>query len=211
MKYIIDNEEYDVVIEKKHNKNTYIRVKEDLKISVTTNYLVSKSSIKELLDRNVDYLEKMISKRKCQLEKDLDFYYLGNRYDIILVSSFEDISIVDNKIYAKDKKTLDKWYKKQMTSLYEERVKLNYDLFEEKIPYPDIKIRNMKTRWGVCNKKSKTITLNSNLMKYDVTKLDYVIIHELSHFLYFDHSSNFWNIVAKYCPNYKKIRRELRD
>ena len=32
MKYKIDNEEYNVIIEKKNNKNLYIRVKEDLNI-----------------------------------------------------------------------------------------------------------------------------------------------------------------------------------
>ena len=98
-----------------------------------------------------------------------------------------------------------------MIELFQNRLEFNYQRFEEKIPFPDLKIRNMKTRWGVCNKKTKTITLNSNLMKYDITKLDYVIVHELSHFIYFDHSSNFWNIVSKYCKDYKKIRKELRD
>ena len=74
-----------------------------------------------------------------------------------------------------------------------------------------LKIRKMKTRWGVCNKKTKTITLNSELMKYSIDKLDYVIVHELSHFIYFDHSKNFWKQVEKYCPCYKKIRKELKD
>lgn len=211
MKYIINNEEYEVVIEKKNNKNTYIRVKEDLKIYVTTNYFVSKSYIKSLLDNNIDYLENMLNKRKQQLERNECFYYLGNKYDIILVSSFDSLEVLGNKIYAKDNKMVEKWYKKQMESLFKERLLLNYNQFEEDIPFPSLKIRNMKTRWGVCNKKSKTITLNSNLMKYDITKLDYVIIHELSHFIYFDHSSNFWNLVAKYCKNYKKVRKELRD
>lgn len=211
MKYKINNQEYDVVIQKKNNKNTYIRVKEDMKIYVTTNYFVSKSYIKSLLDNNVDYLGKILTKRKEQQEKEDSFCYLGNKYDIILVSSFNDIEIVNEKIYVKDIKTLEKWYKKQMIELFEKRLRINYQKFEENIPYPNLKIRNMKTRWGVCNKKTKTVTLNSNLMKYDVTKLDYVIIHELSHFIHFNHSSNFWNLVSKYCPDYKKIRKELRD
>lgn len=211
MKYKINNQEYDVVIEKKNNKNTYIRVKEDMKIYVTTNYFVSKSYIKTLLDNNTDYLEKMLTKRKNQIEKEDSFYYLGNKYDIILVSSFNEVEIDNNKIYVKDSKTLEKWYKKQMIELFQNRLEFNYHRFEENIPYPNLKIRNMKTRWGVCNKKTKTITLNSNLMKYSVTALDYVIIHELSHFIHFNHSSNFWNLVSKYCKDYKKIRKELRD
>ena len=46
MEYVIDNKVYEVVIIKKRNKNTYIRVKEDMKIYVTTNYLVSKRYVK---------------------------------------------------------------------------------------------------------------------------------------------------------------------
>lgn len=211
MKYKINNQIYDVIIEKKNNKNTYIRVKEDMKIYVTTNYFASKLYVKNLLDNNTDYLEKMLNKRKEQQEKEESFYYLGNKYDIIFVSSFKTVEIDNNKIYARDIKTLEKWYKKQMIDLFQERLEINYQRFEEKITYPNLKIRNMKTRWGVCNRKNKTITLNSNLMKYDISKLDYVIIHELSHFIHFDHSSNFWNLVSKYCPSYKKIRKELRD
>ena len=211
MKYRINNQEYEVVIERKNNKNTYIRVKEDMKIYVTTNYFVSKSHVKYLLDNNIDYLEKMLNKRMLQKQKEDSFYYLGNKYDIILVSSFNDIEIVEDKIYAKDMKSLKKWYKRQIINIFQNRLEFNYKRFEENIPYPNLKVRNMKTRWGVCNKKTRTITLNSNLMKYDITKLDYVIIHELSHFVYFDHSSNFWNLVAKYCKDYKKIRKELRD
>ena len=211
MKYKINNQEYDVVITKKNNKNTYIRVKEDMKIYVTTNYLVNKSYIKTILDNNIDYLEKMLSKRKLDQEKEESFYYLGNIYDIIFVSSLKDVEIVDNKIYVKDIKTLEKWYKKEIINLFQERLEINYQRFNENIPYPNLKIRNMKTRWGVCNRKTKTITLNSNLIKYDIIKLDYVIIHELSHFIHFDHSKNFWNLVSKYSPNYKQIRKELRD
>lgn len=211
MKYAINNQEYDVIIEKKNNKNTYIRVKEDLKIYVTTNYFASQKYVKNLLDNNIDYLEKMLKKRKMDLEKASAFYYLGNKYDIILVSTMNEVEIVDNKIYVKDFKTLEKWYIKQIKNLFKERLDFNYQKFEENIPYPLLKMRNMKTRWGVCNRKNNTVTLNTNLIKYDFSKLDYVIVHELSHFKHFDHSKNFWNLVSKYCPNYKQIRKELRD
>ena len=48
MKFLIDDKEYEVVIQKKNNKNTYIRVKEDLKIYVTTSYFASKLYIYNL-------------------------------------------------------------------------------------------------------------------------------------------------------------------
>jgi len=80
MKYKINHQEYEVVIKKKNNKNTYIRVKDDMKIYVTTHYLASKSYVKNLLDNNIDYLEKMLEKREVQKQKEASFYYLGNKY-----------------------------------------------------------------------------------------------------------------------------------
>ena len=210
MKYIVDGNEYEVVIIKKNNKNTYIRIKDDLKIYVTTNYFVSNSSIMKLLDDNYDYLKKTMDKQRQKQIKNNQFYYLGEVYDIIMYDT-KKVEILDNRIYVKDEVLLNKWLKKEIKRLFSERLSVLYNMFEEDIPYPNLRIRKMTTRWGVCNKKNNTVTLNSELIKYSVDKLDYVIIHELSHFIHFNHSKEFWNLVSKYCPKYKEIRKELRD
>lgn len=211
MKYEIDNEIYDVIVEKKNNKNLYIRVKDDLTILVTTNFLTSKKQIIEVLNQNQDYLRKMITKRKKEFEKSEYILYLGNKYDLVFSNLFDCVEIDGNKIYAKDKTQFDKWNKKQMQKIFDERYELLYNNFEEEIPHFRMRIREMKTRWGVCNVKSKTITLNSRLIEYPLEALDYVIIHELSHLIHFNHSSSFWNLVGKYKPDYKKIRKLLRE
>ena len=68
----------------------------------------------------------------------------------------------------------------------------------------------MKTRWGVCNIRDKKVTLNLELMKHDIDCLDYVIVHELSHLVYGDHSKNFWNVVEENYPDYKDIRKRMK-
>lgn len=209
MKYKVENYTCEVFIEKKNNKNTYIRVKDDLNIYITTGYFVTNKQIIKLLDDNYESILNMLKTQIKKNEKQQLFYYLGKKYDIIVYGNA--IELYDDKIYVKSIDYLNKWYKKQMKKLYIDRLEYNYNLFTEDIPYPNLKIRKMKTRWGVCNKKTMTVTLNSELMKYSIEKLDYVIIHELSHFLYFNHSSNFWEQVEKYCPNYKKIRKELKE
>lgn len=211
MTYDIDGIKYNVVIEKKGNRNTYIRVKEDLTISVTTNYLATKHYIKNLLDDNYEALRKMLNKRLKEQERGEKFFYLGKKYDIIIVPTIDKIEFDENRIYVKSKDVLEKWYKKEIKRIIEDRFIFNLNDFKEVNFIPKLKIRNMKTRWGVCNKRDNSVTINSRLIEYSIDKLDYVIIHELSHFIHFDHSTHFWNLVSYYCKDYKKIRKELRD
>ena len=210
MKYILDGVEYDVIIEKKNNKNLYIRVKEDGKIYVTCNYLTTKSMIKKLMDENTSSLRKMIKNIEKQNEKNNKFFYLGKSYDII-ISDITKVTITDDKIYTKDMKMLNKWYKDEIERVFDERYVIVFNKFKENIKSPILKIRTMKTRWGVYNKKNHTITLNSKLIEFDISKIDYVIVHELSHIIHFNHSKAFWTLVGKYIPNYKEIRKEMKE
>lgn len=208
--YKLDGYTYKVLIVKKNNKNTYIKIKDDLTIYVTTNYLTSKREIKIILDNEKEFLRKALSRTRKKLEKEELFYYLGEKYDIILVP-FENTEVSDGKIFVKDMKTLEKWLKKQMKRIFTERLEYNYNLFDEDIPFPKLKIRSMKTRWGVCNKRDNSVTLNSKLIQYSIHEIDYVIIHELSHFVHFDHSREFWETVRLHMPDYKKSVAILKE
>ena len=208
--YKLDGEVYTVKVIRKNNKNTYIKVKDDMIIYVTTNYFATKGYVKRILNNEKDFLRKALSKVKKRAQMENEFYYLGKKYDIIFVP-FDSIEIDGNRIYVKDLKTLDKWLKEETINIFNERLKFNYDLFDEDIPFPKLKIRSMKTRWGVCNKRDDSITLNSKLIKYSLKEIDYVIVHELSHFVHFDHSREFWNTVLKYMPDYKESVKVLKE
>ena len=210
MKYAIENKEYEVIIIRKNNKNTYIRVKEDLRIYVTTNHFTSKLGIKRLLDNNIDSLKNMINSQDKRNKKNEYFNYLGNSYEVF-IDEVDEVKFLDDAIFTPSEEYLNKWLKQKIKTLFKERLDYNYNRYKEKIPYPKLKIRKMTTRWGVCNIKDNSVTLNSKLIEYDIEKLDYVIIHELSHFVHFNHSKSFWNQVEKYTPNYKQIRKDLKD
>lgn len=210
MKYNIDDIEFNVIVEKKNNKNTYLRVKENNEILITTNYFTSKKQILKILETNEKFILKNLERLEKKQEKNDKFYLLGKEYNIILLPNSK-VEIIDNNIYVDNYRKLELWLNKEMKKLFLSRLDYIYNKFEEDIPYPSLRIRKMKTRWGVCNKSKKVVTLNSELLRYDLEKLDYVITHELSHFIHFDHSKSFWTLVEKYCPNYKKIRKELRD
>lgn len=211
MIYDLDGIKYDVIIEKKNNKNLYIRVKDDMKIHVTCNYFTSKNMIKNILDQNVAALRKMVKQISRGIEKSNKFFYLGHEYDIIIKEDINEVKIVDNKIFVKNEKMLNKWYTNEIIRIFDERYVYIFNHFKENVKSPILKIRTMKTRWGVYNRKNHTITLNSKLIEFDISKIDYVIVHELSHILHFDHSKEFWKVVSKYCSNYKEIRKEMRE
>lgn len=211
MKYELNGIEYDVIVEKKNNKNLYIRVKDDGKIHVTCNYLTTKNMILKVLNENTKSLQKMINRVEKQNEKSNKFFYLGNSYDIIINEDTNKVVITDDKIYTKDLNMLEKWKKEEIIRIFDERYVYVFNHFNENIKSPILKIRTMKTRWGVYNRRNHTITLNSKLIEFDISKIDYVIIHELSHIIHFDHSKNFWNLVSKYCKDYKKIRKEMKE
>ena len=202
---------YPVVIEKKKNKNTYIRVNQNFEIYITTSYFATDRSIMKLLKENETAIFKMIEKKRKEQEREKKFYYLGQEYDIYMMPTNREVEIYDHTIMIPSLKKLQSFLKKNMKELFTEHYDYWYQQFEEPIHKPKLKFRKMKTRWGVCNRRDDSITLNTRLLEYDTKYLDYVIIHELSHLVHFDHSKEFWEVVAKYCPDYKLLRKEMRE
>lgn len=75
--------------------------------------------------------------------------------------------------------------------------------------YNRVTIRNQKTRWGSCSKKGN-LNFNYKIALLPPKTADYIIVHELCHIGEFNHSRNFWNLVAETMPDYKELRNSLR-
>lgn len=210
MKIYLDNEEYNVFITRKNNKNMYLRIKCD-GIYITCNYLVPKSLIVSFIEKNKDSIINETKRLKHKEEKKESFCYLGKQYDVVMINTVSKIEFYDNKVFVKNKTYLNTFLKNEAQRIFNERVKICYNLFEEDIPYPDVLIGKMTRKWGYCNKNKKMIKLNFDLIHYSLNEIDYVIIHELCHFLEFNHSKNFWKYVKKYKPNYKEAQLVLKE
>lgn len=210
MKITIKDQTFNVFITRKNNKNMYLRVKKD-GIYITCNYFVTKSMIKSFIEKNEDDIIRMNDTVQRKEKKNEEFYYLGNNYDVVVLNTVSKIEFVGNQVFVKNKTYLNTFLKNECERIFNERVKICYNLFEEDIPYPKVMIGKMKRKWGYCNKRQELIKLNSELIKYSIDEIDYVIIHELCHFLEFNHSKNFWNYVKKYKPNYKENTKVLKE
>ena len=207
----LNDKDYEVIIERKaSNKNTYLRVKEDLKIYITTNIFTTQKEIEKIIKNNQSSIIKMINKMEIKSKNNEAFFYLGKKYDIIYTSS-EGLVLGSEKVFLNRNVDIDKWYKKQAQKLFKEHLDECYKVFTEKIPYPTLTIRKMTTRWGVCNTKDKRVTLNLELMKKPIYCLDYVIMHELSHLIHANHSKDFWNLVEENCSYYKQAKKTLKE
>lgn len=203
----INDVEYDVeIVKKQTTKNIYIRVKDDLTIYVTCNTFTSNKKIEEVINSNIKSIEKMIEKVNKKNKYNNDFYYLGKKYDIIY-TEFCDIKLGDGKVFINKDFDLNKWQKKEALKIFTERFDICYNNFSRKIIKPKLRLRKMTTRWGVCNTKTKVITLNTNLITKDISCIDYVIYHELSHLIEANHSNKFWAVVEENCKDYKKLRK----
>lgn len=72
-----------------------------------------------------------------------------------------------------------------------------------------ISIKNYKSRWGSCCANGQ-IQFNWRLAMAPKAVIEYVIIHELCHLIHANHSKQYWQIVAIFCPNYKQQKAWLK-
>lgn len=211
MYIIINDKKVEVFVTRKlKQKNTYLRVKEDLNLYVTTSSFVSDKKVMDIINENMNSILRMYGKQEFKQDLKQDFYYLGKKYDLVRVNS-KSVILGEDKIFVPSNYDIDKWLLKQANTIFKERLDYWYNNFTYEIPYPSLTIRKMKTRWGVCNSKLKKVTLNLELIKKDIACLDYVICHELSHFIEMNHSRDFWKVVSENYPNYKNIRRIMKN
>lgn len=207
----INNKIYNVEIIYKNNKNMYLRIKDDLKIVVTAPLKISEKKIQKFVESNIDYISKVIIQKEEVLAKKKDkFQYLGKLYDICYINE-RKIFLGDEKALIGKNVNIDNWYKKNAIEVFENYYNFCFQNFKEAKYKPILKIRKMKGKWGVCNITNKTITLNLELIKLNPKYLIYVIYHELCHLKHPNHSKDFWALVEKYVPNYKQIKKEMKN
>ena len=207
---VINNELIKVKIKRKNNKNIYFRFDEKNNLMVTAHPKISTKKILKLIKENEKSLNRMLLRSKKKQDNEGEIRLLGLKYDIELSSLYQEVVIDNGIIYTNNISTLNKYMSNLTKQIFTEEINKILEIMPN-IPEFTLKIRKMKTRWGVCNYIKKTVTLNSELIKYERSIIDYVIIHEFSHFTYHDHSASFWNLVKKYYPDYKKARKELRE
>lgn len=205
-----------IKIFRKKMKNIYVRIDEkgDLIVSAPLNFPENK--IYELLESRKKIIEEKLKKIKIKEYKDGDeIYFLGKKY-ILRIKEInrqeEEIKIDNNQIIfsmsnsnnlEKRKKIIKNWY-------MEEGKNIVIPLFEKylKIIKKDINkviIKDLKSKWGSCNPRTRNINLNVQIFSRPIEFIEYVIFHELTHLIYPHHQKEFYEFIEQYMCNYKEI------
>ncbi len=132
---------------------------------------------------------------------DRDVSHIDGEYLILSLRKTEDC--------GKRREALKRFAEKKLFEYVRLRFSEVYPLFSDATPMPELKLRVMRARWGSCRPKSALITLNTRLAFYPTSYIDYVIMHEFTHFLHADHSAMFWEALSLRMPDWAQRRATL--
>jgi predicted metal-dependent hydrolase len=142
--------------------------------------------------------------------------YLGRQYRLRYVAGKDESVKLKGKfleVSASDKASVEKsvraWYLQNARKKFEAIAAPLIENFKKhKVEPTSIVIRDMPTRWGSCTPKGKII-LNPDLIKAPRGCIEYVVIHELCHLVYHDHSQKFIDLQTREMPNWQKWKMKL--
>lgn len=218
------------LLTRKPVKNVNLRIKPEGEVLVSANNSVPTDFIDAFIEKKQRYIFSVLSRyeeKKKLFQAVPKRYVSGESYDLLgkslrlKVEANKEENVYTDGVYiflkVKDKDDfrhkeimMSKWLKQYQTTVFEELLQKKYLLFEKYgVTYPTLKIRNMTSRWGSCQPKKGIITLNSKLIEAPRNCIEYVILHELVHFIHPNHSRQFWDFVAMMMTDWKERKEEL--
>lgn len=193
----------------------------DSSLYISAPYFVSKAKIIEFIKTQEHWIREQILKANV-LSQFSYIFYLGKRYELEFQSASKAYyQIKESQITlgikgegqlaltpSQQLQAIQRMMLEQMRLILPPRVK---QLAEQvKTPVKLVRFRNMKTQWGNCYPRHQLITLNTELIKYPLDCIDYVIYHELAHFHHFDHGPQFKSLLTLWCPQWRELRQQLK-
>lgn len=197
--------DYVLIIRRKKMKNIRYTYKDGVFKVSAPHLFVSEKQIMEGLNKYADRLIK--ADVRSEASGDDFIYILGVKVDL---QESGEIPFTDGSVITyKSREDLDKKLKKWFYQVLLVRHRFYENTMGIKKPYK-VKLRKMTTRYGSNSSATHSITYSMVLMHYSEDVIDSIIIHELAHEFVRNHSKKFYDVVYKYCPNYKVLNKRLK-
>lgn len=209
---------------KKHRlaRHVKLRASDEKGLEITIPMRFNLKDIPMILEENKNWITKQLAKLQIKkvdvlpdcielhaINQTWNVYYVecDSRFEMIVRPNQEIVLVgkLDDKQFCKTK--LIAWVKTVSKQYLSSQIELVSD--QTDLPFDSLTIRDQQTLWGSCTAR-KSISLNYKLIFLPHRLLQYVIIHELCHTKYLNHSDKFWNKVAIHDPAWRTHRRELR-
>lgn len=150
--------------------------------------------------------------------KDIDYVGIfGNKFKILPISSFSrgKYEIFGNKIYVhfvnNNQVQKQKLINKAIISIANPYVikQVNFWSKKMKAQIANVFYKDMVSYYAYYSTKKQTITFSLQSLSFDKNTFDYLIIHEISHYFFQNHSKNFWLFLENFCPNWPEFEKNL--
>lgn len=217
-------------LQRKNVKNVNLRIKADQSVIVSANKRVSVRVIEDFLKSKSDFIlnaidkyaerNRHLSQPKIHIDGE-KIALLGQKRKLMVFKNNNNHVEIDGlniKLFVKNindielkKSVIDKWLKNYCEKYINQRCVEIYKTFEPYgITFPQIKFRKMVSRWGSCNSTKNILTFNTSLIEPPAKCIDYVVMHEFTHFLHPNHSKYFYSQLSAFMPDWKQ-RKILLD
>ena len=186
------------------NSHRFTYVGGQINMTVSSNYDLRKieKSIEKVMS------EKKISLFNSSLYIGKDYIdILGKRKRLVVLNEGMNAVSIDDMVVNK-RENIDSILKKFTLDIITQEVRKLEKIMLIPIEH-NIKITAMRSCSGKNYYQKKLLTFDKDLIHYSLEIIDSIVIHELAHYYYHDHSPSFYNMVLKYCPNYKELQRKL--
>jgi hypothetical protein len=202
---------------KSRRKSLHLSINKDDIIIVKSPYFVTQKQINTFIESNLKWINKILLEKNKVKEKRLIKHngtlpFLGEEYKIKFTDQEKDLFLENyfyfNKNNSQNALTIfSNWYKQEAKLLFSEQVNIYSYLMN--VNYNKLRLSQANSYWGSCNNK-QYLNINWRLIMAPIDIINYIIIHELAHLKYLNHSKDFWKFVAKFQPNYKQHDRWLK-
>lgn len=201
--YCFHNHSLKVIITRKAKKRLSYRAQSGV-LLVSSPFMISTQTILEGIDQLPNsFINKLF--QDADIGEDY-IYLLGVKHRLVPVG-------IENRlpgdISFKNQEDLQKRLKSLAKEIITERVRYYEGIMNIDQPYK-IRIQNVHTRYGSNSRKTHSLLFALVLIHYPKSVIDAVVVHELAHHYYFDHSRDFYNMVCKYYPNYYQEIKRLK-
>ncbi len=198
------DEKTSVSVVRKRIKTLRLRINLHGSVSCSVPWLTTKNAVITFIESRRKWIEKSLAQVKSIEEKPQSLRPDSG-------AALEGLTLADfsAKGYSKA------WKYAALKNFSATALRFLPCFLEKPIPFTcgQLKGRAMKSLWGSCNRRTNIVTLNWALFAAPQACIDYVVLHELTHFLYLYHDKQFYGFIARWMPDYKeriKILKTIR-